>query len=151
MAQDQGISVLAPPSTVPGPDDLLCANICDIMLRILEEDSSTHTPGSALKRTSLFGIWVMASCPAGANAFYFSLTLGRPFLVPLWCLSCCLPLPKVHTPASSSCYSQCLPRYPAQSSQHLLWCSDLLGIIARGWEVYTGGQEIPKASKVEGM
>lgn len=56
VAQDQGISVLAPPSTVPGPDDLVCAGICDIMLRILEEDSSIHTTGSAVKRTSLFGI-----------------------------------------------------------------------------------------------
>lgn len=55
-AQDQGISALAPSSTVPGPHDLVCASICDIMLRILEEDSSMHTPGSALKRTSLFGI-----------------------------------------------------------------------------------------------
>lgn len=117
VAQDQGISVLAPLSTVPGPENMVFANICDIMLRILEEDSSMHTPGSALKRTVYLEsahCWVMASCPAGQ--FLFSRTLGRPFLVPLWCLSCCLPLPKFHTPASSSCYSQCLPWYPFQSS-----------------------------------
>lgn len=86
VAQDQSISVLAPPSTVPGPDDLLCANICDIMLRILEEDSSMRTPGSALKRTSLFGICSLLGdglLSSGYQCFYFSLTLGRPFL----CLS----------------------------------------------------------------
>lgn len=153
-AQDQGISALAPPSTDPGPDDLVCASICDIVLRILEEDSSMHTPGSALKRTSLFGICSFLGgglLSSGCQCLLLLPDSGETFP----CASLVLILlpapPKVHTSASSSCYSQCLPRYPAQSSQHLVWCSDLLGVIARDWEVYTGGQEIPKASKVEGM
>lgn len=60
-AQDQGWwSFCLSPTwtwTVPGPSGLACAGVCDIMLRILEDNSNMYTPGSALKRTSLFAIY----------------------------------------------------------------------------------------------
>lgn len=123
-----GLSVLASPRTwasiVSGLDGLACVSVCDTMLKILEDCSSMYTPGSALKRTSLFGICSLLGhsllsseyqclffCPSCVWGD-LSLCLSGAYLAA--CPPPPTPHPRPHTPAPSSCYSPHLPRCPAQ-------------------------------------
>lgn len=87
---------------------LACANVCNFMLWILEDSNNMYTPGSALKRTSLFEICLLLGdsfLPSGCQCFCSTMPLGD--LLSLCLFGACLsayPYPgliPLHLPPAS--------------------------------------------------